>query len=56
MEKSLAWGAVNVLSNSLNSTYVNCRGVSGVVSLYSIFLLLSLSSCALVSGRKSGLV
>ena len=54
--KSLARGAVNVFSNFLNPTYVNCRVVSGVVSLYSRFLLFSLSSCVLLSGIERGLV
>ena len=54
--KSLARGAVNVFNNFLNPTYVNCRGVSGVVSLYCIFLLLPLSSCVLLSVIERGLV
>ena len=56
MEKSLARGAVNILSNLLNPTYVNFRGVSSVVSLYNRVLLLSLSSCVLLSGIERGLV
>ena len=35
---SLAPGAVNVFSNFLNPTYVNCRGVSAAVSLCNMFL------------------
>ena len=45
--KSLARGAVNDLSNFSNPTYVNCRGVRAVVSLYNIFLHFSLSVCVL---------
>ena len=56
MVKSLARGAMNVFSNFLNRTYVNCRGVRVVVSLYSIFLHFSFSTCVLLSGRKRGLV
>ena len=43
MVNSLARGALNVFSNFLNPTYVNCRGVSAVVNLYNIFLHCSLS-------------
>ena len=47
---------MNVFNNFLYPTYVNCRGVSDVVSLYSIFLFLSIFSLVLVSGEKGGLV
>ena len=54
--KSLARGAVYSFNNFLNHTYVNCRSVSAVVSLYSISLHSSLSVVVLYSGKKRGLV
>ena len=35
----------------LYPTHVNCRGVSDVMSLYSSFLFLSMSTVVLMSGR-----
>ena len=47
---------MNVFSNFLYPTNVNCQGVSDVVSLYKSFLVLSISCVVLRSGKERGLV
>ena len=47
---------MNVFSNFLNLTCVNCRGVSAVVSLNNSILFLSISCEVLRSGKARGFV
>ena len=49
-------GAVNVFSNFLYPTYVNCPDISDVVRVNNSFLHLSISTVVLRSGSVRGLV